>query len=524
MQPQNLPISEQSAIQSFASNTPLTPSTNQSDQSHLINPEHSQHVKPPHQTKSHHSPSKNSKGKPTKGSEIKVHPEKPNKGLQNQPQKPVAQTNNSKKITNPAWESKRRKITAGLLITHIIVNLGLLVGLVVFHFHGRSVTLDAVGGALEYIAFNVAADPIMDIQVIDDGSSAKCPSGYSKLQLGTWPGTVHGCSCRSGMKRRTCSRSSHRHIRDVGCVNYASRDPIEMFDWRSSLWCVKRAVLDKEYVRSSFCPAGFKKCSPGICMKNSLNCPITAVNIQNSGSANKLAVGTGYVVTGTTANEMPIIDIAITPNNIPCFSTDYFAKGSTSPYALINENEGGCSKYGLDTVFSKKVDTQKQDLLFGQNSFPSSVMNLPGYAKIYDHTDAVLASRRRMDLLENDACLNIEADKLNSAGEASINMDKVITRASIYCIVLHGFILLVMSFALNDIIFKKKKASQIIYGVCSYAWMTLVIIIGFLEYIGLVVMFCFVAKDWNKMYGVKKVVAKLWEKEFYNRTGRDCVC
>jgi len=70
----------------------------------------------------------------------------------------------------------------------------------VFHFQKKSVNSEAVGGALEYIAFNVAADPIMDLEVIDDGSSAKCPSGYYELQLGTWPGTVEGCSCRTGMK------------------------------------------------------------------------------------------------------------------------------------------------------------------------------------------------------------------------------------------------------------------------------------------------------------------------------------
>jgi len=248
-------------------------------------------------------------------------------------------------------------------------------------------------------------------------------------------------------------------------------------------------------------------------VKNSLVCPIMEVSIQNSGSTDQLVVGTGYVVTGTTANEMPIIDIAITPNNIPCFSSDYFAKGSTSPYSLINENEGGCSKYGLDSYFSTKIDSQKQDLLFSQNSFPSSVLNLPGYAKIYDNTNAVLSSRRRMDVLENDACLNIETEKLKKAGEAAIDMNKMITGPLICCLILHGFILLVMSFALNDIIFKKKKASQVIYGVCSDPWMTLTMILGFLEYIGLMVLFCFVVKDWNKMYGAKKVVTKLEEKE-----------
>jgi len=57
--------------------------------------------------------------------------------------------------------------------------------------------------SLEFVAENLRADPIMEIQIIDGKST--CPSGFQVLRLASWPGTIAGCLCDNGdLHRSSC--------------------------------------------------------------------------------------------------------------------------------------------------------------------------------------------------------------------------------------------------------------------------------------------------------------------------------
>jgi len=207
------------------------------------------------------------------------------------------------------------------------------------------------------------------------------------MLVGTWPGTVAGCDCPLGLYQRQCS--SKKGSSDKYCTSIAVRSPIDMYDSGGSKWRIKRAKIGTQYTKPVECGNGFRECFSGICVLSSLNCPVTKVKIQSSGTY-KLKVGTNrYVVTESTQGESPVVDLAITPNDIPCFSDDYQPAGSTFPYKLINEDEAGCSKCGLDSQYSFQIDIQTQENLFNQNSFPSKVMNLPDYDETYENTHSI---------------------------------------------------------------------------------------------------------------------------------------
>ena len=387
----------------------------------------------------------------------------------------------------PQIDEEKAKKFLGLLVFFIIANLAIIVALLVYHFGNKDVTLTSVGGALEYMGENLSADPILELRVKDDTGS--CDSGYDAMFLGTWPGTVAGCDCPiAGLKKGTCHKSG-KHASDTFCTDISPRSSIDMINWGGSYWCVKKAKLGTQYTRSVTCDTGFRECSPGICVLSTLNCPVTKVEIQSSGTY-KLRVGTNrYVVTTSTSGDSPVVDLIITPNDIPCFSNDYYAAGSTSPYKLINENEKGCSKYGLDD-YSFQIDSMTQDTLFDQNDFPSKVMDLPDYDDTYENTYSVLSYRQRISVAENDFCLSIDTDLLEKSSYAAEKLNKYMTGTSIAAIILHGVLVLFVGVYLKIMKSTGKSWKEILKGEGeSKVWIFLSTGFGFAEYIVLIVMF-----------------------------------
>jgi len=401
--------------------------------------------------------------------------------------------------------SNIKRLFSFLLLIFTIINLAVLIPLAVFYYKKRDVNLTSVAGALSYISFNLVQHPILDVRVQDDGS--KCPTGYSGILLGTWPGTTAGCDCPAGLKAGVCQKGG-KHPRDLFCDDIGSRKPIDMYDWGGSKWCVLRAKLGTEYKRSAECAEGFRKCSSGICVLETLDCPVTEVKFDTTGDY-KLKLGTDrYVVTEKTQGKSPVIDLAITPNNIPCFSEDYFAAGPVKPYILIDANEKGCTKYGLDSKYSFKLDQQKQDKLFYQNRFPSNVLDLPEYPPVYKATDSVLSYRLRMDVAENDFCLNIETGILDKSSKAAEDMNRFMKGTLLAALIIHGILMLIV-FIFFCLVKEKNSCSEALGGDDSIVWILPSFIIGFLEFVDFVVMFAATTHFRKKMIDTEDYMVKL---------------
>jgi len=374
-----------------------------------------------------------------------------------------------------------------LLGFFMIANLSIIIALLVYHFGNKDVTLTSVGEALVYIGENLSADPILEIRVKDDTGS--CDSGYDAMLLGTWPGTARGCDCPiTGLKKETCDKKG-QYPTDSLCTDVYATSPVDMIDWGGSYWCVKKAELGTQYTKSVECGSEFRECSPGICVLSTLNCPVTKVEIQSSGTY-KLRVGTNrYVVTTSTSGESPVVDLIITPNDIPCFSKDRYAAGPTNPYKLLNENEEGCSNYGTDQ-YSFQIDKMTQDKLFGQNDFPNEVMDLPDYDDIYENTYSVLSYRQRINVAKNDFCLDIDIDLLEKSSYAAEKLNKFMSGTSIAAMIIHGLLVLLVGFFMGTMKNHGNSWKEILKGEGeTQGWSLLCTRLGVIEYIDLIVMF-----------------------------------
>ena len=374
-----------------------------------------------------------------------------------------------------------------LLLILALVNLGLLIALFISQNKKTDAKFRPVTSALSYIGSNLQSHPILDIKPQD--ADQACPEDYKSLVLGVWPGTVQGCDCPDGLRTGPCRKSPRSPPPDPSCDDYSARNPINMYDWGGSKWCVLRAKPGSQYVKKAGkCGTGFKKCSSGICLREALDCPVTKVKLE-----------TGAIVLEKTLGESPVIDLKIAPNNIPCFSGAYFARGSVDPYVLIDEHENGCGKYGLDDKYSFEIDTQKQDKLFNENDFPKKVLNLPRYASVYEKTDSVLSYRRRLSVAEADYCLNLDTEILENSSEAFDKLQSHLKEISIAALVfqsgLVGFVILMLIRVLCD----GNSFRSSFTGKTSGVWLCFYASIGLMVEIVMIIMLAFIAHGRAKM-------------------------
>jgi len=255
----------------------------------------------------------------------------------------------------------------------------------------------------QWMSASLKADPIMEIQIMDEKST--CPSGFQPLKLGHWPGTVAGCLCNNGdLYGSSCSKVNSESCK----TDIPSTYPAEMYEWDDSIWCVKRAVHGTDYLRKAECPSEYKECYPGGCFKE--ECPITKLEIASTGpAANKFNNKDQYLALTRTQGELPVIDIQMTFGDIPCFTRDLFNQTLKNfSYPLSADKENQCDKYGLDSHFSTRLASQTAYDSFSQNSFSYSVMHLPYFEENAKTTRAVLSSTVRMKTVKHDYCLDID--------------------------------------------------------------------------------------------------------------------
>ena len=260
---------------------------------------------------------------------------------------------------------------------------------------------------LQLMSADLKADPIMEIQILDRGST--CPSGFEIHKLGLWPGTFAGCLCEDGKIRGApCYK-----VKDEKCKkDLPSTIPIEMYEWEKSIWCVKRAVIDVDYVKKAECPSGYKECFIGGCFKG--DCPITSLEITSPGGmTNKFASNDKSLQLTRKQGELPLINVQMTFGDIPCFTQDLFEQTLKNFTYHLTAIKGNCDKYGLDGNFSTKLDSQRASDSFAQNSFPYPVMNLPYFKENANDTTSMLSSMVRMKTAKHDYCLDIDENSIN---------------------------------------------------------------------------------------------------------------
>jgi len=262
---------------------------------------------------------------------------------------------------------------------------------------------DPVSRPLRYMKDDLHADPIMDIQLMDQESA--CPAGFELLKLGIWPGTTAGCLCDDGKIRG----SACQNVKAEKCEKDLPRTlPIVMYEWDHSIWCLKRAVLGTDYLQRAECPAGYKECYPGGCFTK--DCPITKIKIAPNGVFSVTKV----------QGELPVINVQVTFGDIPCFIQDLFAQTiKNSSYQLSVIKESRCDKYGLDSQFSSRLASQTAYESFTENSFSYPLLNLPYFAENANATRSVLSSKVRMKTAKHDYCLDINEALIHDFIEVS---------------------------------------------------------------------------------------------------------
>ena len=305
---------------------------------------------------------------------------------------------------------KAIRVTVYLVLFFFIVDLGPLFAFLYDYVKEIPFTKE-IRGSLEFMSANLETDPIMDIQIIDKKSN--CPSGFEPLKFSIWNGTVPGCLCENG----DLVDSSCRNDQFEACQTVPGTFPIEISELDSLIWCGKRAVLGVDYVKRAECPAGYKECYAGGCFLKG-DCPITQVEVASIGEATKKfnLSKDKYLMLTRKQGELPLINIQITPNDIPYFNQNLNAK--TSSYKLSVLKENGCDKYGFDEKFSTRLDSLSTFDAYSQNNFRYSTMNLPYFEQYSKNTISVLSWRTRMFTLKNDHCLNLDEKVIQSSIKA----------------------------------------------------------------------------------------------------------
>lgn len=385
---------------------------------------------------------------------------------------------------------KNRILNVICCISFLIGILGVLIALMAFHFGGKELKLTSASGALENMSQNLEARPIMAVSLVDRGTS--CPMDYEKLAIGRWPGTKTGCKCSSRpVKSGSCGDS------DSFCDTIWEIDPFSLYNWQLSEWCVKRAILGDEFVKATVCPSGFRECSPGICIVNTLTtCPITNItlSISNNGNTGKIADSSDgrYLIASSVDGDEPVIGITISFNDLPCFSNDERPKGPQT-YPLIDQTVSGCQRYGVDTQFSSMIDSQWQEKLMSNNQASYQIFNLPGYTQVMQATRALLTQRNRIVVSKKEECLSLDTELISKSANAADKMNLTVSVTSILGISLYILFLPLFGYSLlhkstkysswGDF-FKTKKGSKV--------WILIFSILGSIHTIIYIVMFAIV--------------------------------
>jgi len=371
------------------------------------------------------------------------------------------------------YKHQHRRYPAVLLCIFLsmyyLAVLGLLLALLVIHLTDNRYNLDATAGALQYLAVNVKSDPIIEITLTE--TTEECPSNFEPVVLGTWPDNRQGCYKLDDDVLVPALCDGMQDLDEQ--IDYYSLYKEDLYYWKGYQWCIKRAQRNSDYVLASGgCPTNYKQCSPGICMENSLSCPVTSLSI-GSVSLNSEAIAYGssnYLNIEREQGEQPLIDLAASVGGLPCFSLTS-QPAVSEPYVAINDQPKGCLVYGIDQAsFEIEIDNQL-NFLEG-NNITNKILKLPGYKEGISEINVVLAGRKRVQVKPTNLCLNMNTNKFENSGTDSSKLRlavSALTSISLICHFLIGMTLLNLlcgrlwvKNSLRELIWEKKNLYKMI--------------------------------------------------------------
>lgn len=310
---------------------------------------------------------------------------------------------------------------------------------------------------LNMIEENLTSPPISDIQF---GYGVSCPAGFQDMDFGTWPGTSSGCFCpiTNTLTIGACSSQNtffpeqfqlksnpnsangdiryktalhyeknkvggiftpaeaaeHQMFYDAyGCHTVQSTSVHQLQVWKGRRLCVSHYAADEYYWTTYPCKTDFKRCQSGLCVKSTLQCPVTKIEINDyNNSANEVYL---YLERDTSKRGLFKFQLT-TQGEAPCLANNRESKMTEYPYyPLLRRNSSGCGSYGIDNS-SILVDSELEADLYIENGLGYTVSTLPQYTNYLGNRTVSLYARQRLDInTENENCLAIDLHKLHKA-------------------------------------------------------------------------------------------------------------
>lgn len=352
---------------------------------------------------------------------------------------PISKEKKRLKLTKRCWAW----LNCLALVLYYGAVLALLIKLMVIQLKDEPYSLEATSGALAYIAENLESNPIMSVLPIASTLN-ECPSGYDTVYLYTWPGIQSGCY-----------RVDEGVLVPALC-NHAVPDPDYMmysltsqalYNWKGNILCVTRAVRNIDYVLATQCENGYKECSPGLCLKDSLSCPLTKIEITNQPTRTEnVGFGTDYLNFWREEGQPPLVSITASVNGLPCFSTKEEPTISGSFYLLTNDRINGCASFGTDEN-SFEIDIDIQQSFLAYNNVTSPFMKVAEYQILILDTSIILTGRTKLQTTVNLKCLNVDLDRIKDVSKASEKLNTRVSASIATALTLHSIIgLLLVSY------------------------------------------------------------------------------
>jgi len=261
--------------------------------------------------------------------------------------------------------------------------------------------LPVSGGVIDYITTNLKTDPISELTLTDD----ECPEGMEEHVLGHWAGTYEGCHIGDKINNFPCASNIAGRIGEV----IPEKSPVDLKFWGMRKFCIKR-LADYQYVGPKTpCPKEYKECHETLCIPKDEKCPITGLQTsENQDPDNdkitsvQLSAGK-YLWIERDDKKIPLYNVEISLNGKPCFSMG-FNPYIQSPYPLLKA-EFRCGSYGRDES-ALILDTKEEEVLYKDNNINLMLADLPHYYDYIRNNVAHLVSRKRIELKNNEVCVD----------------------------------------------------------------------------------------------------------------------
>ena len=279
---------------------------------------------------------------------------------------------------------------------YMLICTGLWIALIIL-CRNKEASLRGLSGILNTLNTNLNSLSLFDITTV--GANLSCPTNYSLLSLGKWPGTISSCYCGwddSYDIASTCSFSQQRR----GCFQIPKISSINYTNWHQNSFCVQYII--GALTNQTVCPLNYVTCHVGGCYPKSFGCPIT--NISFSSNIGQVK----FVKDGISP---PVIFLLASPNGLPCLENIATAKAPVFP-PLNFPKPTGCESN--DPAANYTLGSYNQNLFYFDNGM-SSVFNIENYATYLTGELSVdLVLMQRYPIKNTTICLIFDMGCFNS--------------------------------------------------------------------------------------------------------------